>query len=909
MKYRPSQPALAVLALLVLCGVFLGARSPRPVAADQTGSLSLSLPTPYQDRVLMARLSDPDGNVSGEMWQWSWSASRSGTFTNIANSDAATYTPGADDVGRYLKAHVTYTDADGSGKTAEAVSINVVRAAVVNAAPEFPVRSVSLHIDEGARGNDVVGATVLAIDADGDELTYEFVNRSQVTNDLIWFYVDFRWDRSSGELTVAPQAFPLNFERRQTYKVALRVRDLTDLDGNPSQEIDDTLEVTVNVNNVEEPGTVDLTSDSPGLRSFVEAQLKDPDGGIGSVTWQWSRATSRDAAYTDISGASSALYDIRDSDVGYYLKATASYDDAQGPGKSAEQNTTSPVPGAGPTRPIVPPIVPPIILPPTGIGGGGGGSSGPTPSGEDFEWTVKRDIEELDPGHGSPSGLWSDGTTLWVLENGDGADDAIYAYDLKSGERVEDREFELDERNRAPRGIWSDRTLIWVSDSGQEKLFAHDLAGGDRLPERDIALTERNGDARGIWSDDETMWVLDGGKDSLFGYDLVSGELLGEYELDSSNDDPHGIWSDGVSVWVSDDRAKRLFAYRLPAPGGPAEEEAEAVALTRVRDEEFSTLPRVSNNSPRGIWSDGEVMYVADASDDKVYSYNMPDAIDARLASLTLSGVDFGEFSALRYDYASDTIPDGNIATLTAMPAQPGGSLRIEPADHDGDPANGHHVRLLPGREIIVTVTSPDGSRTRVYRLVLGEEEAAGPAAACLRGAVNVGFSLVLYGGGSVDELEACAEGRQVTALYVPHRGEYVPYMLGVPAFVNAPFRELYPDGVPALTPLIAKSEGPPSADPAAGEEVTEPWPDCLRGELAAGFSLVLYEGGSVEELDACAQSRDVTALYALVEGEYVHYILGAPEFVNQPFQDLYTDGLPPIAPLVARSDGPSEAN
>ncbi len=28
----------------------------------------------------------------------------------------------------------------------------------------------------------------------------------------------------------------------------------------------------------------------------------------------------------------------------------------------------------------------------------------------------------------------------------------------------------------------------------------------------------------------------------------------------------------------------------------------------------------------------------------RVYTYNMPDAIDARLASLTLSGVDIGEF-------------------------------------------------------------------------------------------------------------------------------------------------------------------------------------------------------------------------------------------------------------------------
>ena len=42
------------------------------------------------------------------------------------------------------------------------------------------------------------------------------------------------------------------------------------------------------------------------------------------------------------------------------------------------------------------------------------------------------------------------------------------------------------------------------------------------------------------------------------------------------------------------------------------------------------------------------MIYVADASDGKVYSYNMPDAIDARLSSLTLSDVEIGEFSVSR---------------------------------------------------------------------------------------------------------------------------------------------------------------------------------------------------------------------------------------------------------------------
>ena len=557
----------------------------------------------------------------------------------------------------------------------------------------------------------------------------------------------------------------------------------------------------------------------------------------------------------------------------------------------------------------------PIILPPIGLGGGGGGPSGPTPSDEDFEWTVKRDIEDFDGGNDRATGVWSDGTTLWVADNADGAGDAVYAYDLASGERVEEREFELDERNRAPRGVWSDRTTIWVSDSGQEKLFAHNRESGERLPERDIALAERNRDARGIWSDGETMWVLDGVKDSLFAYDIASGDLLAEYELSSANDDPRGIWSDGVTVWVSNHDPKRLFAYRLPvlpdAETDSGEEDAgDDRELERVRDEEFDKLSRAGNNSPRGIWSDGDVMYVADASDDKVYTYNMPDAIDARLASLTLSGVDIGEFDPRRTEYEAVVADGVTETTVEAEALQRRTTVAIDPPDADGDDANGHQVALQDLGEITVTVTSADGSREKVYRVSFPEtgwDAARDPWPHCLRGAVSEGFSLVVYEGGSVVELVGCAESRGIVALYALHEGVYVPHVLGAPGFVNAGFLELFPDGLPSITPLVAGSNGPPSADPFGDDPDDggrQPWPECLRGAVVAGFSLVVYEGGSVEELVACAESRDVTALYALSEGEFVSYILGAPDFVTQPFRDLFADGLPPMTPLVARSEG-----
>ena len=554
------------------------------------------------------------------------------------------------------------------------------------------------------------------------------------------------------------------------------------------------------------------------------------------------------------------------------------------------------------TKPIRPPII-------TGGGGGGGGPSGPSPSDVDFEWTVKHDIDALDAGHNMPTGMWSDGAALWIAENGDGADDAIYAYDLESGERVEEYEFELDEANRAPRGLWSDRTVIWVSDSGRNRLFAHDLESGERLPDRDLALAERNRDARGIWSDGETMWVLDGGKDSLFAYDLGSGDLLTEYALDATNGDPHGIWSDGVTIWVSDHGEKDLLAYRLPAigaEGAPAE-----AKLERVRDEAFTELSKASNNSPRGIWSDGDVVYVADQSDDKVYTYNMPDAIDARLASLALSGVDIGGFSPNHEEYEGAAGEGVTETTVTAEAMQRRTDVAIDPPDADGDDTNGYQVALEGVEEITVTVTSADGSRRLVYRVRFPEarwDPARDPWRHCLRGAVSEGFSLVVYEGGSVEELVTCAESRDIVAFYILHEGVYLSYILGAPDFVNREFREFFPDGLPVMATLVVGSNGPPSADPFGddlGDAGPQPWSYCLRGEVVEGFSLVVYKGGSVEDLAACAQNRNVTAVYALAEGEWVSYTLGAPEFVNQQFRELFAEGLPAVTSLVARSEGP----
>ena len=106
-------------------------------------------------------------------------------------------------------------------------------------------------------------------------------------------------------------------------------------------------------------------------------------------------------------------------------------------------------------------------------------------------------------------------------------------------------------------------------------------------------------------------------------------------------------------------------------------------------------------------------------------------------------------------------------------------------------------------------------------------------------------------------------------------------------------------------TPLTVKSEGPPSADPAQSEGPATSWTNCLRGTVVTGFRLLIFEGGDTGELESCARSHNITAVFALDDGDFVPLVLGAPDFVNRAFFELYEEGLPPVTPLLAKSDGP----
>ena len=843
---------------------------------DERGSIALTSVQPQVGTPLTATLTDPDGGVRAVSWQWQSSTDRT-SWVDITSATGASYTPMPADEGTFLRVTSAYDDNQDSGKTAETV-LGVVRAAPAsNTPPAFPTGETGQRtVSEDAAPGQPIGDPVGAVDDDpGDTtaLTYSLDRAAEEVFDIV---------PETGQLLTAA---PLNYEHVTSYTVTVTATD-------PSSAVA-SIPVTIAVEDVNEPpmlsGERVISLPENSQRPVATYTATDPEE--RDLIW---RLDGRDRGAFEFSDGVLSFLDPPDFEsptnaagVNTYLVTIVVSDGMHTITRDVAVTVTD-----------VNEAARGITGQPGTTTGGGGGPTGPSPSTVDFEWTVKRDIEALDPAHDKPTGSWSDGLTLWIAENGDGADDAIYAYNLLTGERLADREFELHESNRAPRGIWSDGETVWVADSGQNRLFAYDLTTGQRLENREIELDPRNRDARAIWSDGQTMWVLDGRANSLFAYDLATGALIAEYALHSNNQDPRGLWSDGVTLWVSDHGAKRLFAYRVPSlPAAAAAAAQDVPVLERVSDEEFTALSRASNNSPRGIWADADVMYVADESDKRVYSYNMPDAIDARLQSLSLSGVDIGEFDPSRTDYDGAVGEGVTETTVTAEALQRRTDVEIDPPDADVA-ADGHQVALQGLTEITATVTSADGNRTKTYRVALGE---AGPSASCLRGAVTVGFSLVVSEGGSVEDLAACAQSRSVTALYLLVEGEWVSYILGARDFVNEDFGELYAGGVPALTPLVARSEGPVSRAPDG--TVTDPLPACLVGEIAAGFNLVVYEGGSVGDLVTCADHRDIAALYVLDDGVWVSYILGAPEFVNEAFVALFPEGLPAATPLVARRD------
>ena len=225
---------------------------------EEPGKVTLSALQPESATPLNATLTDPDGPTglitTGVTWQWAKAGSKNGSYTDIEEkANTAGYTPVDGDKRSYLRATASYTDGEGSDKSAMVVSDYAVQALRgSNNAPEFaddqdPVMvgdqpTAVRKVAENTPAGMAIGNPVVAEDEDGDVLTYTLTGDTDSV---------FAIDRATGQIMTKEE---LDFEGTPNYTVTVRA---TDPAGIPQADPADvansnTVEVTIMVTEVNE---------------------------------------------------------------------------------------------------------------------------------------------------------------------------------------------------------------------------------------------------------------------------------------------------------------------------------------------------------------------------------------------------------------------------------------------------------------------------------------------------------------------------------------------------------------------------------------------------------------------------------------------------------------------------------
>ena len=149
--------------------------------------------------------------------------------------------------------------------------------AVVGSAPnrpaQFSAATASREVEENTPAGQDIGTAISATDLDNDPLTYAIRNDSEL----------FAIVASTGQLRTKGS---LDYETRTSHTIVVEVTDNKDIDGVADMVIDDEIQVTITIEDVNEPAiisgpqTVDWLENTAGTIATYTAS--DPDlGGPG----------------------------------------------------------------------------------------------------------------------------------------------------------------------------------------------------------------------------------------------------------------------------------------------------------------------------------------------------------------------------------------------------------------------------------------------------------------------------------------------------------------------------------------------------------------------------------------------------------------------------------------------------
>ena len=225
-------------------------------------------------------------------------------------------------------------DVVGNADTAEDATIDVtIEVTDVNEPPAFDANAdAELEVAENTAADTSIGNAFTATDPENDTLTYSLDDSDGAS---------FAIDTATGQVKTKSD---LDHETKASYSVTVSVSDGRDdagtVEGTPTA--DTTIDVTITVTNVDDSGTITLSTQEPSVGVALTATLVDQDGSVSGETWVWESSTDQ-TNWTSIANARSNSYTPATGDVDHHLRVTATYTDAEGSGKSAEAETSSAV--------------------------------------------------------------------------------------------------------------------------------------------------------------------------------------------------------------------------------------------------------------------------------------------------------------------------------------------------------------------------------------------------------------------------------------------------------------------------------------------------------------------------------------------------------------------------------------
>ena len=173
-------------------------------------------------------------------------------------------------------------------------------------------------IDFAENGTGPVG-TFVAYDQDGDEIRWSLSGPDDDLFTIDGGVLSFREPPNYEEPQSAASGVPL--AERNVYRVTV-------------QASGGTHGVAMRVTDVDEAGTASIDRRQPQVSRPLSASMRDEDEGVSTQRWQWARSEDG-TTWTDIEGATSPRRNPAPADEGMFLRATVTYSDKFGSGKTA----------------------------------------------------------------------------------------------------------------------------------------------------------------------------------------------------------------------------------------------------------------------------------------------------------------------------------------------------------------------------------------------------------------------------------------------------------------------------------------------------------------------------------------------------------------------------------------------